>query len=111
MRNIVYSRTDVTGKDIQALLPVPEPNKEEWRDYRDIAVLAFPTPEGDNGKPLELTQVKGNGNFPWRELMEGTKKFVSFPAAKEGQPHWVEVKFKEPTTVRSVEFPAVQDVC
>lgn len=47
MRTIVYSRMDVTGKNIQAQLPIPEPNKEEWRDYRDIAVLAFPTPEGD----------------------------------------------------------------
>ena len=73
MRTIVYSRMDVTGKNIQAQLPIPEPNKEEWRDYRDIAVLAFPTPEGDTGKPLEWTQVKGDRNFPWRELMEGKK--------------------------------------
>ena len=65
MRTIVYSRADVFGKDIQEVLAVPEPNKEEWRDYRDIAVLAFPTPEGDTGKPLEWTQVKGDGNFPW----------------------------------------------
>ena len=109
MRNIVYSRTDVTGKDIQAELPVPQPSKEEWRDYQDIAVLAFPTPEGDTGKPLEWVQLRGNGNFPWKELMEGKKSYVGFPPAKEGEPHWVEVKFKEPTTVRSVELPAVQE--
>ena len=63
MRTIVYSRADVFGKDIQEVLAVPEPNKEEWRDYRDIAVLAFPTPEGDTGKPLEWTQVKGSRIF------------------------------------------------
>ena len=109
MRTIVYSRADVFGKDIQEVLAVPEPNKEEWRDYRDIAVLAFPTPEGDTGKPLEWTQVKGDGNFPWKELMEGKKSYVGFPPAKEGEPHWVEVKFREPATVRSIELPSVQD--
>ena len=110
MRTIVYSRADVTGKNIQAQLAVPEPNQEEWRDYRDIAVLAFPTPEGDTGKPLEWTQVKGNGNFPWRELMEEKQTYVNFPPAKEGEPHWVEVKFKSPTTIRAVEFPGVQSL-
>ena len=110
MRTIVYSRADVTGKQIEALLPVPEPNKEEWRDYRDIAVLAFPTPEGDTGQPLEWKQVKGDGSFPWRELMEGKKNYVGFPPVKNGEPHWVEVKFKQPTTIRAVELPCVQSL-
>ena len=110
MRTIVYSRADVTGKQIEALLPVPEPNKEEWRDYRDIAVLAFPTPEGDTGQPLEWKQVKGDGSFPWRELMEGKKNYVGFPPVKNGEPHWVEVKFKQPTMIRAVELPCVQSL-
>lgn len=110
MRTIVYSRTDITGKDIKANLPVPQPNKEEWRDYRDITVLAFPTPEGDTGKPLEWTQVKGDGNFPWREIMENKKTYVGFPPAKNGEPHWVEVKFKQPSTIRAIELPGVQSL-
>ena len=110
MRTIVYSRTDITGKDIKANLPVPQPNKEEWRDYRDITVLAFPTPEGDTGKPLEWTQVKGDGNFPWREIMEKKKTYVGFPPAKNGEPHWVEVKFKQPSTIRAIELPGVQSL-
>ena len=110
MRYIIYSRTDVTGKDIQTQLPVPEPSKEGWRDYHDIAVLAFPTPEGDTGKPLDFSQVTGNDKYPWRELLVGKKDYVTFPPAKEGEPHWVEVKFKEPTTVRSVGLPIVQRI-
>ena len=110
MRTIVYSRTDITGKDIKTSLPVPQPNKEEWRDYRDITVLAFPTPEGDTGKPLEWTQVKGDGNFPWREIMGKKKTYVGFPPAKDGEPHWVEVKFKQPSTIRAVELPGVQSL-
>ena len=110
MRTIVYSRTDITGKDLKASLPVPQPNKEEWRDYRDITVLAFPTPEGDTGQPLEWTQVKGDGTFPWREIMEGKKTYVGFPPAQNGEPHWVEVKFKQPSTIRAIELPGVQSL-
>ena len=110
MRTIVYSRTDITGKDIKTSLPIPQPNKEEWRDYRDITVLAFPTPEGDTGQPLEWTQVKGDGTFPWREIMEGKKTYVGFPPAKNGEPHWVEVKFKHPSTIRAIELPGVQSL-
>ena len=109
MRTIVYSRTDITGKDIQASLPVPQPNKEEWRDYRDITVLAFPTPEGDTGKPLELKEVKGNGKYAWKDLMTGKKNNINFlPVKASEEPNWVEVKFTQPTTLRSIELPCVQ---
>ena len=109
MRTIVYSRTDIKGKDIQADLPVPQPNKEEWRDYRDITVLAFPTPEGDTGKPLELKEVKGNGKYAWKELMTGKKNDINFlPVKPADEPNWVEVKFTNPTTIRSIELPCVQ---
>ena len=108
MRTIVYSRTDVTGKDIQAELPVPQPNKEEWRDYRDITVLAFPTPEGDTGKPLELKEVKGNAKYAWKDLMTGKKNNINFLPATNDEPNWVEVKFTHPATLRSIELPCVQ---
>ena len=109
MRTIVYSRTDVTGKDIQAELPVPQPNKEDWRDYRDITVLAFPTPEGDSGKPLELKEVKGNAKYAWKDLMTGKKNNINFLPVKEtDEPNWVEVKFTHPATLRSIELPSVQ---
>ena len=109
MRTIVYSRTDIIGKDIQANLPVAQPNKEEWRDYRDITVLAFPTPEGDTGKPLELKEVKGNGKYAWKELMTGKKNDINFLPVKEtDKPNWVEVKFTHPATLRSIELPCVQ---
>jgi hypothetical protein len=57
MRHLVWSRTDVEGGSQKNLtLPVPQPSNEEWRDYRDIAVLAFPTPYDDvveSLKPLK----------------------------------------------------------
>ncbi len=110
MRTLIYSRTDIEGENIEIDLPKPEPTTEEWRDYQDIVVLAFPTPEGDTGKPLELSQVKGNGNFAWRDLMTGKKDRINFPPAKADTPHWVEVKFTKPDVVRSIELPSIQSL-
>ena len=53
MRNLTYSRMDVVGgKPVKLSLPVPDWQMEsrlkaEDLDYRDLFVLAFPTPAGD----------------------------------------------------------------
>ena len=48
MRHLVWSRTDIDGGvHINKRLSVPQPSEETWRDYKDIAVLAFPTPLDD----------------------------------------------------------------
>ena len=108
MRNLVYSRMDVKGKEIIITLPQPQPSNEEWRDYKDITILAFPTPEGDTGKPLDLKEVKGNGEYAWKDLMTGKKNRINFPPSTTDEPNWVEVKFTHPTTVRSIEIPSIQ---
>ena len=107
MRTLVHSRTDVDGKDIKTSLPMPQPSKEEWRDYRDIAVLAFPTAEGDTGKPLKLRSVRGSGDYAWHDLMTGKTGRINFSPASDG-PHWVEMRFDKPAVVRAVEMPSVQ---
>ena len=106
MRLVVNSRTDVDGGDIDVLLPKPKQGMEDWRDYRDIAVLAFPTPEGDTGRPLEFRSVRGNGDHPWKEIMTGEINRKYFPPAQDGS-HWVEVTFKEPSVVRTFEFSSI----
>lgn len=109
MRVIVNSRTDIAGKDMDVILPQPQPSKEDWRDYRDIAVLAFPVPEGDTGKPLDFNSVKGDEGFAWEKLMKGETGRVKFPPAEEA-PHWVEVAFNEPVTIRTFEFPSINSL-
>ena len=71
MRHLVYSRTDVhvTGDVVTAQLPLPEPSAEEWRDYRDVTVLAFPTPLGDTGKPLQPIEIKGSDEEDWQACL------------------------------------------
>lgn len=109
MRAIVNSRTDVCGKDVDLILPLPQPSSEPWRDYRDIAVLAFPTPEGDTGKPLGFNKIKGGGDYPWADLMGGNISRVNFPPC-EGQPHWVEMELAEPSVIRTFEFPSINSL-
>lgn len=61
MRHLVWSRKDVTGGTcLSVKLDRPQPSDEDWRDYRDVAVLAFPTPVGDNGRYLIPTYVRSN---------------------------------------------------
>ena len=109
MRHLVWSRTDVTGgNDLSLSLPQPQPSQEPWRDYREVAVLAFPTPEGDTGKALVPASVKSNrGELPWEKCLrrESGGQIVLEPGA---EPVWLEVTFDELRTLRTVEFPSVQ---
>lgn len=66
MRTLVKSRTDVSGQDVNIILPKPQPSDKDWLDYHDIAVLAFPTPAGDDmkldlGVVSSIAEVKVNG--------------------------------------------------
>ena len=101
MRDLVHSRTDVSGGEVSVKLPIGEPSQEDWRDYRDIAVVAFPTPPNDTGKPLVPKSVKGSGDHKWMGLFTG--KNIIFP--RGGEEHWAELTFDEPVVVRGVEFP------
>ncbi|MBQ0006538.1 MAG: hypothetical protein KBS57_03940, partial [Alistipes sp.] len=50
MRNLCWTRTVVSAPEEGMLsleLPVPEAAAEEGTDYRELFVLAFPTPEGE----------------------------------------------------------------
>jgi hypothetical protein len=92
MRNLTYSRTDVKGGKVLDLelpvpnLPVPEIKiSDEDRDYQDLFVLAFPTPEGDD---VSLPEPK-----------------ILSEEVKEGSYLKRTYKFPSPVIVRSMEFP------
>ena len=109
MRHLVWSRTDVDGgKEVTVRLPQPQPSQEEWRDYQDIAVVAFPTPEGDTGKALVPVSIKSNReDLPWEKCLrqaEGTKIYLE----PSREPVWIEVTFAEKVKLRTVEFPSVR---
>ena len=92
MRNLTYSRTDVEGgKALRLELPVPNlpaPEielSEADRDYHDLFVLAFPTPEDDEPGDLEPISVRTNDT---KGLIRCTFRFA------------------RPVIVRSVELPS-----
>ena len=113
MRHLVFSRTDVEGgsKLSHKELPVPQPSNDDWRDYRDITVLAFPTPEGDTGEPLKPHAINSNLELSWDSCLSGSlrRPFQLAPVTKNN-PHWVEVTFKEPVILRTVEFPSINSM-
>jgi hypothetical protein len=109
MRHLVWSRTDVVGGQTTAVsLPMPQPSKEEWRDYRPVAVVAFPTPADDTGKPLVPASVRSNQEKkPWAACL-GTGRGAKITLEPGNEPVWVEATFPDTVTVRTVQFPAVQ---
>jgi hypothetical protein len=102
---LVWSRADLKGgAHIETVLPRPG-GKEEWRDFRDIGVIAFPTPEGDTGGAVRPVSVTCNVNgLDWQGWLNG--KAVGLPPAGT-DPNVIEVTFAEPVTVRTAEFPSV----
>ena len=109
MRHLVWSRADFAGgSNVSMALPQPQPSREEWRDYREVAVVAFPTPEGDTGQALAPESVKSNrGDLPWEKCLRNEKdgKIVLEPGQ---EPVWVEATFPNVVTLRTVELPSVQ---
>ncbi|MEO3405435.1 glycosyl hydrolase [Mucilaginibacter sp. CAU 1740] len=111
MRELVWSRKDITatkGK-IKMQLPMPQPSNEEWRDYKNIAVLAFPRPLGDD--TLKLASVKRNGDASLEDLLLGkSKKAVALNPFTKQHPNWFEVAFAKDVVIRTIQLPSVNSL-
>lgn len=109
MRHLVWSRTDVVGGDGAIVLPVAGGCAEPWRDYRDVAVLAFPCPAGDTGAPLVPLKAEGSVDADWVRLTGGGGgQPLHLAPTTEAKPYTVDVWFGEGECVRTLEFPCVQ---
>ena len=108
MRHLAYTRTDVQGgKEANVALPIDA--KQDWRDWRDICVLAFPTPQSDTGKFLEVEEVRADDHQQeWERLLKEGKDFV-MPPTQPGKPYRFTLKLKNPEKVRSVEFNPIDN--
>ncbi|MDR0686284.1 MAG: hypothetical protein LBF79_02330 [Dysgonamonadaceae bacterium] len=110
MRHLAWSRTDIEGGGKKkVILPIPKPD-ETWRDYRDVAVIAFPTPKDDTGEPLQPSAVKGNNGIQWKDLIaeRNDNKPLKLPPLSGDSLYEVEITFPKPVKVRTVEFSSVQ---
>lgn len=107
-RRLVWSRTDLDGgRKIRVPLPPGEPSQEEWRDYRDICVLAFPTPTGDTGMPLQPRDIRSDEDG-WSDLLEGRDKALELPAGSE---HSVSFTLPEGSVIRTLQLPNAGNIC
>lgn len=110
MRDLAFSRTDLKASgNINVKLPIPVIAKEDWRDYTDVAVLAFPTPDSDTGTPISPTKINGESGYDWQQCFSLSKRGkINLPAVKDKNPHWVELEFPKGTTIRTIQFPSVK---
>ncbi|MCX7006125.1 MAG: glycosyl hydrolase, partial [Kiritimatiellaeota bacterium] len=92
MQKVVWSELAlVGGKKFEGVLPQPETVKDF---YRDIAVLAFPTPAGDCAK-MSAAAPK----FSSSAASAKAGRFT-FNRAKEKEPPYVQIEFAQPFTAR-----------
>ena len=107
MRHLVRSRADIDGgKTVNIALPQPQPSSEEWRDYRDLFVMAFPTPEGDTGSRLIPVGVQSNRPaLPWEKCLMEQAQLVLPPSLDD--PTTIDIDFEEEVVIRTVELPPV----
>ena len=99
MRNLTYSRTDVSGgKPLKLELPVPDWQmesrlKSEDLDYHDLFVLAFPTPAGDTPevyapKPAEKTDKDGVLRLVYRFPQPVAFRSLELPSPRQMNHDW-----------------------
>ena len=107
MRHLIWSRIDVEGgKRVEVKLPTLAPSAPDPRDYRDIAVLAFPATAGEWVGALKPTRVTSNVNADWDAWRaKGTAVQI-----QGGVTATITFDFAEPVTIRTVELPSVNSL-
>ncbi|MBO4286744.1 MAG: hypothetical protein J5985_01080 [Kiritimatiellae bacterium] len=107
MRHLAMSRTDVEGgRMVRVKLPQPPRTDAGWQDWRDIAVVAFPAPDGDWAEPLAPASVTGTVKGDWNAWMRG-RGAMQIPADATTQ---ITYEFAQPVTVRTLEMPSVKSL-
>ena len=107
MRHLVWKRTDVEGgRRIEVKLPSLAPSAPDEKDYRDVAVLAFPAPAGEWDAALTPAKVSGNVEADWDAwLTKGSPVQIHGGATVT-----ITFDFAEPVTIRTVELPSVNSL-
>jgi hypothetical protein len=102
MQKVVTAELRVQGpSSFDAGLPQPETN---LGFYRDIAVIAFPSPaEGNRLQNARPTVTTSASDADGSTLVDGdAKTFVTLPVPTLAKPQFVQLEFKEPFAARAV---------
>jgi len=110
MRHLRYSRTDVgVGLAVDTLLPCPATT--DWQDWRDIMVLAFPTPANDADRPMAVADVRSaepEYQQSWTSLLQEGKDFILSPTTDD-HPHRVQLSLAGALPARSLVFNPIDN--
>ena len=108
MRHLSYVRADIRGGGLIDTV-LAHPFTEEWRDWRDIAVLAFPTPLHDTPQSCEVISVQADEYLAdWQHLLFDGKGFTLRPTTSE-RPHRVTIRLKDGRHAHSVVFNPIDN--
>ncbi|MDR2438438.1 MAG: hypothetical protein LBE12_03570, partial [Planctomycetaceae bacterium] len=111
MRHLKFARVNFgTNSNVQVVIKSPG-----GLDYRDICVLAFPTPLEDDHSILRAESVKAEcvspSNYDWKKWYDGQAGAVNLPEnRKYGQYNKtvIDVTLEKPATVRTIVFPSIE---
>ena len=110
MRHLAMSRTDVpAGGQIDSVLAVPA--TADWQDWRDVCVLAFPTPQDDTGRPMEYENIRSaepEYQEAWEALLRDGKAFI-LPPTTADKPHRVRICLLHNHNARSLVFNPIDN--
>lgn len=106
MRDITFSRIEITRNSKKVKLPLPYNSKQEWRNYKDICVLAFPSIVGDLDNPISINPTKNSDNTKWENLIKNNKQ-TRFTASKN-IPHWLEFEIPQGEVIRTFSLPSLK---
>lgn len=105
MQRVTTSEVRVPGPtNFSAALPQP-PTTLDF--YRDIAVLAFPEPDGEGVRMKDFSPVvtTSGDELPGNKLTDGDSgTFILLPVPQPGQPQYAQLEFQKPFSARTVQI-------
>lgn len=123
-REVVESVYRISGlKTYQEILTIDSLYTTPDYNYKDILLLAFPTPEGDDLEPFNPSSIESNNRVvPWKDIFNPDSKIIVTRLSsqldkplmvyrEEGiskvdkQDTWVKANFDHPITLRTITLP------
>jgi hypothetical protein len=128
-REIIESVYRISGSTkFDAVLELDSLYKTPDYDYKEVQVLAFPTPEDDDLEILSPVKIETNNTIvPWADIFNPNSEIiVTDKTTRLAKPletyraqgisrvneedSWVKTKFDEPVTLRSIVLPPLRHI-
>ncbi len=119
---VFHTKDGAFDKDV----PLPKDFLKKDKDYKDITVIAFPTPAGDDVPVLIPDSIESNNDaIAWAKLLDPKTRYTKpikggggipgnmkdrVVGKVKGEDTYVQMSFKEPVTVRSISLPSTASV-